>query len=416
MTARRVAFFTDSFHEVNGVALTSREFVRFALRRSIPMLSIHAGPRDAVYEEGPVTTLEFKRGLVQWKLEHDLAIDLLFFRYHNRIRKALREFKPDLIHITGPGDAGILGALAAWELNLPLAASWHTNLHEFAARRMVRVMRRLPASIVSGAANWAERRIFERCAWFYGLAKVLFAPNQELVDLLALHTRRPAFLMVRGIDTQLFSPARRARTDKTFVVGYVGRVSPEKNVRMLVTVEQALITAGLTDYRILVVGEGSERPWLTQNLRRGELPGIRRGEELANTYASMDVLVFPSHTDTFGNVVLEAMASGVPAVVSSQGGPKFLVESGATGFVAKNDEEFATAVAGLYRDPEIRFRMGKQARRTAERYSWDAVFDEVYARYETAFHLDGASSTIRSQRSPAENARHERSRTVAING
>jgi glycosyltransferase involved in cell wall biosynthesis len=412
VTPRRVAFFTDSFHEVNGVALTSREFVRFAQRRSVPMLSIHAGPRDAVYEEGAVRTLEFKRGLVQWKLEHDLAIDLLFFRHRKRIREVLRNFKPDLIHITGPGDAGILGAFAAWEMNVPLAASWHTNLHEFAARRMVRVMRRLPARLVSGAANWAERRIFERSAWFYGLAKVIFAPNPELVDLLALHTRRPAFLMVRGIDTQLFSPARRARTDKTFVVGYVGRVSPEKNVRMLATVEQALITAGLTNYRILVVGEGSERPWLAQNLRCAELPGVRRGEALADAYASMDVLVFPSHTDTFGNVALEAMASGVPAVVSSRGGPKFLIENGVTGFVAKNDEEFAAAVCGLYREPENCYRMGEQARRTAERYSWDAVFEDVYAGYEVAVRLGSAPVTTKPSNAPAGSVQ-ERSRTVA---
>ena len=413
MTEHRVAFFTDSFHEVNGVALTSREFVRFAQRRSMPMLSIHAGPRDATYQEGSVTTLEFKRGLVQWKLEHDLSIDLLFFRHRPRILKALREFKPDVIHITGPGDAGILGALAAWELNVPLAASWHTNLHEFAARRMVRVMRRMPSSIISPFADWAEQRILGQCTWFYGLAKVIFAPNPELVDLLALHTRRPAYLMVRGIDTELFSPSRRQRTDKTFVVGYVGRVSPEKNVRMLASIEQTLIAAGMNDYRILVVGEGSERPWLAQNLRRAEFTGVLRGEALANAYASMDLLVFPSQTDTFGNVVLEAMASGVPAVVSSQGGPKFLIEEDVTGWVAKGDAEFAASIAKLYTDSDRRLSMGARARKIAERYSWDAVFEEVYARYDAAFLSDSVLSAARSPRLPVGSARQERSRTVA---
>ena len=388
----RVAFFTDSFHEVNGVALTSREFVRFAHRRSIPLLSIHAGPRDAMYQEGSVTTLEFKRGLVQWKLEHDLAIDLMFPRFRKRILEALREFKPDLIHITGPGDAGILGAWAAWELKAPLAASWHTNLHEFASRRMTRALRPFPAALSSRLASWAEDKILDRCAWFYGLAKVLFAPNPELVDLLALRTRRPAFLMVRGIDTELFSPARRIRTGKTFVIGYVGRVSPEKNVRMLASVEQALLAAGLVDYRILVVGQGSERDWLAQNLRSAEFPGVLRGEALANAYASMDVLVFPSHTDTFGNVVLESMASGVPAVVSSRGGPKFLIEHGVTGWIAEDAADFAAAVAEMYRNPEKRSWMGEQARRIAERYSWDAVFEEVYARYGAAFPITGYHS------------------------
>lgn len=409
MRERRVAFFTDSFHEVNGVALTSREFVRFARRRSIPMLSIHGGPRNTISQDGSVTTLEFKRGLVQWKLEHDLAIDLLFLRYRKRIREALRDFKPDLIHITGPGDAGILGAFAAGELKVPLAASWHTNLHEFAARRMTRVMRRLPDAFVSGLASWAERSILDRCTWFYGLAQVIFAPNPELVDLLSLHTRRPVFLMVRGIDMALFSPLRRVRTDKTFVVGYVGRVSPEKNVRALAAVEEKLIAAGIADYRILVVGEGSERSWLAQNLRRAELPGVLRGEALANAYASMDILVFPSRTDTFGNVALEAMASGVPAVVSSQGGPKFLIENDVTGRVAKSDEEFGAAAVDLYRDPEKRMRMSQQARAIAQRYSWDAVFEEVYARYEAAFQVHAAPSAVWT----AGPSRHERSRRVA---
>ncbi len=84
MSARRVAFFTDSFHEVNGVALTSREFVRFARRRALPIFSVHAGPRTTVFQEGSVTTFEFHRGLVKWNLEHDLAIDLVFLRYRHK--------------------------------------------------------------------------------------------------------------------------------------------------------------------------------------------------------------------------------------------------------------------------------------------------------------------------------------------
>src|SRR5262249_28243966 len=157
-------------------------------------------------------------------------------------------------------------------------------------------------------------------------AKLLFAPNPELTELLSHRTGRPARIMRRGIDTHLFSPARRRRTDGAFVIGYVGRLSPEKNVRMLAELETALLAAGLTNYRFLIVGEGVERAWLGSHMCSAELPGILRGEKLAEAYASMDAFVFPSATDTFGNVVLEAMASGVPPVVSTSGGPKFLVE------------------------------------------------------------------------------------------
>jgi phosphatidylinositol alpha 1,6-mannosyltransferase len=385
VTARRVAFFTDSFHEVNGVALTSGEFVRFAGRRGIPLFSVHAGPQKRPSREGSIVTVEFQRGPARWTLEHDLAIDLLFLRHRKRLRSALLEFKPDLVHITGPGDAGILGALCAYEFEVPLAASWHTNLHEFGGRRLARCLGFLPGTLRSGVASWAELNALDLCLRFYRLARVLFAPNPELVDMLAQRTGRPTLLMARGIDTDLFSPARRLRTDTAFVIGYVGRLSPEKNVRMLAALEESLLAAGFDDYRFLVVGEGSERAWLRAALRKAELPGILRGEDLARAYASMDVFVFPSSTDTFGNVVLEAMASGVPAIVASGGGPKFLVENGVTGYVAENHAQFASAVLELHRDEKRRSVIGRDARRAAERFSWDAVFDQVYRGYDACF-------------------------------
>lgn len=145
MTARRIAFFTDSFHEVNGVALTSRQFVAFAQRNAIPLLSVHAGPANDTSQEGSVTTVQFQRGRLRWNLEHDLAFDWLFLRYRKRLRAALKAFRPDLVHITGPNDAGILGAILAYELGVPLVASWHTNLHEFAAFRLDSFLGRLPS-------------------------------------------------------------------------------------------------------------------------------------------------------------------------------------------------------------------------------------------------------------------------------
>jgi phosphatidylinositol alpha 1,6-mannosyltransferase len=160
---RRVAFFTDSFHEVNGVALTSREFVAFARRLSLPLLSVHAGPADRIFREASVTTVEIKRTWPRWTLEHDLAIDLLFLRHRKRLRVALDEFRPDLIHITGPGDMGILGAMLAYELHVPLVASWHTNLHEFGARRLEKLLRFLPESSRSVIGQWAERAALGAC-------------------------------------------------------------------------------------------------------------------------------------------------------------------------------------------------------------------------------------------------------------
>ena len=294
------------------------------------------------------------------------------------------------MHVTGPGDAGWLGVLAAHELKIPLAASWHTNLHEFASRRLQRVLGFLPEGIRGRVGSLTEETCLALCMKFYWLAKAIFAPNPELVELIARRTGRPAFLMSRGIDTDLFAPARRSRTDSAFVIGYVGRLSPEKNVRMLADLERELREMGLRDFRFLIVGEGSERSWLRENLTHAELPGILRGEPLARAYASMDAFVFPSVTDTFGNVVLEAMASGVPAVVSDAGGPKFLVEEGKTGFVASTPREFAAAVMRLHREAEVRKTMGSSARKAAEQFSWDRVIGGVYENYDLCFRLQAA--------------------------
>jgi phosphatidylinositol alpha 1,6-mannosyltransferase len=385
VTARRVAFFTDSFHEVNGVALTSREFVRFARRRSMPMLSVHAGPRSSVSQDGSVLTFEFHRGPVRWNLEHDLAIDLLFLRYRWKLRAVLADFKPELVHITGPSDSGLLGAILAHELGVPLVASWHTNLHEYGARRLSQMLGFLPEHVRASTSQWFETTSLDTCIRFYREAKLVFAPNAELVEMLAQRTGRPVHLMSRGIDTELFSPAHRTRLDRDFVIGYVGRLSPEKNVRQLAEIEQSLIQAGMANYRFLIVGHGSEHSWLSGVMRNASLPGVLRGEDLARAYASMDAFVFPSSTDTFGNVVLEALASGVPALVTRDGGPKYLIGPGVNGEIAGNAGEFARVILQWSRDPERVAHMRLWARESAERFSWNAVWEEVYRSYEVCF-------------------------------
>lgn len=402
MNPRRIAFFTDSFHEVNGVALTSREFAGFARRRSVPMFSVRAGS-GGQGTDGSLTIFEFERGRARWSLERDLAIDLLFLRFRKRIREALRAFRPDLVHITGPGDAGILGALLAHELRVPLVASWHTNLHEFAGRRLERALAFFPQRLRRSAGRWAERSALDQCVRFYRLARLVLAPNPELVAMLQQRTGRPTFLMTRGIDTALFSPTHRSRADRTFLIGYAGRLSPEKNLRMLAEIEERLIRAGWSDYRFLIVGDGSEREWLGRTLRRAELPGVLRGAQLAKAYASMDAFVFPSATDTFGNVVLEAMASGVPPIVTGAGGPKFLVDSGRDGFIANGPVEFAQRLLDLAHDPDRLASMRQNARRSAERYSWDAVFEKVLDNYDRCF---TAPTGERAGSMPEGNARN----------
>lgn len=377
----RVAFFADSFHEVNGVALTSRQLDAFARRENRPFFSVHAGP-EAFYAEGSVTTLQLPRGVASFALDADLSFDILMWQQHHAVEQRLRAFRPDLIHITGPSDIGILGLLLSRKLHLPLVGSWHTNLHEFAGRRLEQLLSFLPEPAPQFAGVKAEQGSFWATTLFYRAADVLLAPNKELVSLLKEKTGRPCFLMQRGVDTELFTPAKRQRSSDAFVLGYVGRLTSEKNVRLLARVEQKLIEAGITNYRFSIIGQGAEADWLRMNLRSAELPGVLKGDDLARAYANMDLFLFPSTSDTFGNVVQEALASGVPAVVTASGGPKYLVQDGETGRVCNSDEEFCRATLRLVQDEALHDRMRNAARHAALGCSWDSVFEnQVYAAY-----------------------------------
>jgi phosphatidylinositol alpha 1,6-mannosyltransferase len=386
MRPPRVAYFPDSFHEVNGVAHTSRNFVAYAERHDLPFLCIRAGNRTHPLEtNGRLDTLELPRSAASVGMEKDLAFDPVFWRHADEIEDQLRRFKPDLLHMTGPSELGIFAAYFAWKLHLPLAASWHTNVHEYAARRMTWLTSMMPAALGPATGNAIEGTALEITMRFYSLARVLFAPNTELCTLLEERTGRPCHLMQRGVDTNLFSPAHRTRqsapvtSGNPFLLGFVGRLSIEKNVALLPVIQQELDAAGI-DVRFLIVGHGAEEESLRRALPTAEFAGVLRGEELSVAYANMDLLVFPSHTDTFGNVVLEALASGVPAVVTPHGGPKFIVRDGQTGAVAP-DEAFARTLASILKDPARLTSMREAARAHALTCSWDAVFDRVYEAY-----------------------------------
>ena len=384
-TVPRVAYFPDSFHEVNGVAHTSRHFEAFARRRGLPFLCVRAGDRtQAIIEEGNVWTLELPRGFLSIALEKDLFFDPAFLRHIPFIEEVLERFKPDLIHITGPSEVGMLGAGLAHHLDLPLAASWHTNIHEYAARRSEWFLRLLPARQSAATGQTIEDLAMAAAAKFYSIAQVLFAPNLDLCRKLEQMTGKPCSLMPRGVDAELFHPGKRNRRpdDRDQVLGFVVRLSVEKNIAGLVQVQDELERMGHKSFRFLVVGHGGDEAWLRERLRPAEFTGVLRGEALSEAYANMDLFVFPSHTDTFGNVVLEALASGVPAVVTPDGGPKTIVHDGETGRIVP-DAEFATAVSGILRNPSKHAAMREAARAYALTASWDSVFEGVYRAYES---------------------------------
>jgi phosphatidylinositol alpha 1,6-mannosyltransferase len=382
--APRVAYFPDSFHEVNGVAHTSRHFEAYARRHGLPFLCVRAGDRTpSLIEEENVWTLELPRGALSIALEKDLRFDPAFLRHVPLIDEVLERFQPDLVHITGPSEVGFLGAALAGRLHLPLAASWHTNVHEYLARRSEWIAHLLPPRQCAATVQTIEDMTMAVATTFYSAAQVLFAPNPELCRQLERMTGRPCHLMPRGVDADLFHPGQRTRKtdDRERVLGFVGRLSVEKNIAGLVAVQDGLERMGLDNFRFLIVGHGGDEVWLRERLHRADFTGVLRGEALSAAYANMDLFVFPSHTDTFGNVVLEALASGVPAIVTPDGGPKTIVRDGLTGRIVP-DAQFSAAVAEILANPVEQAAMRLAARAYALTTSWDSVFDGIYSAYE----------------------------------
>ena len=358
------------------MALTSRQLDEFARRRGYPFYSAHVGPETKEWTEGEHTTFELRRSTWLMRLDADMFFDFKAIGLLGRLRRSLEVFRPDVIHITGPGDLGILGFTLALQMKIPLVASWHTDLHKYAAKRLP-LFRKLLAGPAERGALWTLQR-------FYSFARVTLAPNPDLVTMLEEACGRPCVLMRRGIDTAMFRPDRRERADQTLRLGYVGRLSTEKGIRILASIEQALSEAGVTDYRFVITGQGAEREWLAQNLRQVEFTGVLKGEDLARAYANLDLFLFPSRTDTFGNVVQEALASGVPAAVFAEGGPKFLVEPEVDGIRVETDQEYIRGVVELVRDRARLEGMAERLRGSTLDRSWDSVFEQVWGAYRMA--------------------------------
>ena len=373
----RVAFCTDTFEEANGVATVSRAFAEYAKRHQLPFLLVRPGVQSRTYQDGAMTVVEVAKSPLSLPLDMGLRFDLLVFRQAPWLREQMNAFHPDIVHITGPGDLGMLCARLSHTLRTPkppLVAAWHTNIHQYARMRAANLLRLFPSAL----GQKLEDLSFLGAARFYKTARLILAPNQEMVDQLARRTGKTARLMLHGVDADLFSPPVHKKPSGIVTLGYAGRLTSEKNVRFL-----ADIAGHLTgQFRLLIVGDGVHRTWLAQHLPRDtEFTGVLRGQPLAAAYKEMDIFLFPSKSDTFGLVQLEAMASGIPVVSFQVNGPKSVVENGVNGFTAASEQAFISGVQELLGNAQLRESLGVAAAGKARKHNWDNVFDRVYEAY-----------------------------------
>ncbi len=393
----RIALFADTFFEANGVGTLSRQLAEFAKGQNFPFLVVRGGDETKFTRDGSLETLELRRSAAAFPIDKTLYFDPLLMRHKQLVIDHLQRFEPDLIHLTGPGDIGFLAVRVAHELNMPSVASWHTNAHEYLARRMQGALSLLPGTLCRKATGLLERETLRGMLRFYRSARFTLAPNQAMVDVLHERTRRPSYLMLHGVDLTRYRPLPQEETDRQrgrpFCIGYVGRLTTEKNVRVLAEIEQRLIGAGEKNYQFLIVGEGGQERWLRRHLQRAKIAGVLRGDDLAAAYRRMDVLVFPSLTDTFGLVILEAMASGVPVILSPETGRRAGVVDGVSGFLS---EDFAADVQRVMNDACLRKSMGEAAQSFAKTQGWDMVFRELYRTYAEGLRTVEAGRQVRA--------------------
>lgn len=383
-TAPRVALFADTFFETNGAANFLRRLVNYTRKTDYEFLCVRSGDETKFYREDNLSFLDLKRGKISIPLDGALKFDPLLWTNKSLVSKTLETFAPNVIHVTGLNDISQFGYFFAHFKRLPAVATWHTNAHEYAGKRLSDVLPFCSNNAKTKICQTVEHIVFKGLMKLYFLAQMQLAPNEELVGEIGRLTKRPAFLLGRGVDTEFLSPTKRRRNenDKEIKIGFVGRLRPEKNVRFLSEIEAELKKANVENYKFTIVGEGGERDWLETNLERKNLTGEIFGEELARNYADMDLFVFPSKTDAFGNVILEAMSSGVPPVVMHEGGPKFLIEHGKDGFIAENEADFIKKVVNLVKNPEQLKNLGKHANLSAQKHSWDCVFEKTFEYYK----------------------------------
>jgi glycosyltransferase involved in cell wall biosynthesis len=295
-----------------------------------------------------------------------------------RLRARWRAERPDVVHVATEGPLGVAALRAARTLGLPVTSSFHTNFHAYGGHYGFRLLR--------GAALAYLR-------WFHNRTRLTLVPAGDLQARLAAGGFERLAVLSRGVDTELFSPERRSRDlraswgadDSTPVAVYVGRLAPEKNLGLAVEAVLAM-RAREPALRFVLVGDGPGREALARRYPEFHYAGMRRGEDLAAHYASADIGIFPSVTETFGNVVTEALAAGLVVLTYDYAAGREHVRDGVNGFAAPFDDVAAFVararglVAGRGRWPALR----AEARRRALGLGWETIFDRFEAALRTA--------------------------------
>ncbi len=363
----RVALVTSSYNFIaDGVALTLNRLVGYLLGQGVEVLVFApTSGMPAFAHQGtvfPVPSIALPA-----RPEYRLAFGL-----GGAAKRALLDFQPDIIHIAVPDLLGHAALAFARTHNIPAVASYHTRYETYLRHYWY----------LAGLEGWLKRRLKA----FYGAVREVYVPSDSTrAALLADGLRNNFKPWPRGIDTARFNPGKRSAGWRArhgigadeIVILHVSRLVREKRLDTLTAALKPL------PYRKVIVGDGPDRSFAERELPDAMFLGHQSGEDLAVAYASSDLFIFPSDSESFGNVTLEAMASGLPCVCANATGSSSLVVDGETGFLADASDAaaFARHLSRLATDATLRARMGSAARARAQTFSWEETLGRMLGYY-----------------------------------
>ncbi|MCG8482246.1 MAG: glycosyltransferase family 1 protein [Clostridia bacterium] len=287
----------------------------------------------------------------------------------------MHKFKPDIIHLVTPFSMGLMGLKYAKDNNIPLVSSYHTDF---------------PKYLKFYNLEFMENSLWHFFRWFHSNCYINFSPSNDTKEDMEKHGIKNIELWGRGIDTNLFSPNKRSEALKKKyckhgekLLLYVGRVSPEKELDVLLDAAK-ILNEKKVKYQLVVVGDGPTRKELeSREIDNITFVGYKSGAELQTYYASADLFTFPASSETYGNVILEAMASGLPVVSPNEGGIKENLIDGYNGlaFEKENPDSMVDKIIALIENDQLQQSIKKNAISYTFSRSWDSIYTNLFKQY-----------------------------------
>lgn len=366
----KIAYFNASFKKgQDGVTRVLYTMIESARSRGHEVIAVTSDLPDSVDRTVPM----IKVPSVAFPLHRAYRIALP--GYHSFAKK-LQDYRPDIIHVNSPCPLGFAAIKYARDFNVPVVATYHTHFPTY--------------------PRYYRLRGLEEFAWkilrqFYCNIDRTFVPAQPILDELHSHKIGPLQYLPNGVDVHLFRPEYRSNewrkeytgsTDVPVVL-FVSRLVWEKDIKILAEMYDRLVHKR-SDFAMIVVGEGHARSDLEKLMPGARFLGYKSGLELAQCYASSDIFVFPSTTETFGLVTIEAMASGIVPVAAKVGGASGIIKEGESGIFARPHDawDMARHVEFLLDHPEERNRLSDGALRRANSFRWEHILDRLFESYD----------------------------------